>query len=92
MTELLENGWVVVVKHDCPTCELVQPVLRKMADSGTPLQVFSQDDPSFPEGLATVVDDRTVMYESRKQLKMNVSLSRKIHIIALPQETFLNAR
>ena len=56
MTELLENGWVVVVKHDCPTCELVQPVLRKMADSGTPLQVFSQDDPSFPEGLATVVD------------------------------------
>ena len=58
MTELLANGWVVVVKHDCPTCELVQPVLRKMEDSGTPLQVFSQDDPSFPEGLATVVDDR----------------------------------
>jgi hypothetical protein len=28
----------------------------------------------------------------RKQLKMKVSLRRKIHIMALPQETFLNAR
>src|SRR6266436_9026884 len=40
----------------------------------------------------TVGDIRTVMYESRKQLKMKVSLRRKIHIIALPQGTFLNAR
>ena len=38
------------------------------------------------------VDIRTVMYEIRNELKMNVSLSRKIHIIALPQGTFLNAR
>jgi hypothetical protein len=35
---------------------------------------------------------RTVMYEIRKQPKMKVSLSRKIHIMAFPQETFLNAR
>jgi hypothetical protein len=32
------------------------------------------------------------MYDSRKQLKMKVSLRRKIHIMALPHETFLNAR
>jgi hypothetical protein len=32
------------------------------------------------------------MYESKKQEKMKVSLRRKIHIIALPQGTFLNAR
>src|SRR3990170_7934148 len=43
-------------------------------------------------GHGTSVDQRTVMYDSRKQLKMKVSLSRKIHIIALPQGTFLNAR
>src|SRR5207249_6278896 len=43
-------------------------------------------------GQGTVVDIRTVMYEIRKELKMNVSLRRKIHIIALPQGTFLNAR
>src|SRR6266498_2429907 len=43
-------------------------------------------------GQGSVVDIRTVMYEIRKQLKMKVSLRRKIHIIALPQGTFLNAR
>jgi hypothetical protein len=32
------------------------------------------------------------MYEIRKQEKMKVSLRRKIHIMALPQGTFLNAR
>jgi hypothetical protein len=32
------------------------------------------------------------MYEIRKELKMKVSLSRKIHIIALPHGTPLNAR
>jgi hypothetical protein len=43
-------------------------------------------------GQDTVVDIRAVMYESRKHAKMNVSLRRKIHIMALPQETFLKMR
>jgi len=43
-------------------------------------------------GHGMVVDIRAVMYDSRKQLKMKVSLRRKIHIMAFPQETFLNAR
>src|SRR5437899_12710408 len=43
-------------------------------------------------GNGSVVDIRTVMYEIRKELNMNVSLRRKIHIMALPQGTFLNAR
>src|ERR1700745_2536631 len=38
-------------------------------------------------GQGTVVDIRTFMYEVRKQVKMKVSLRRKIHIIALPQGT-----
>src|SRR3989338_2117745 len=42
-------------------------------------------------GQGSVVDIRTAMYEMRKQLKMKVSLRRKIHIMALPQGTFLNA-
>src|SRR6266705_6510790 len=43
-------------------------------------------------GQASVVDIRTVMYEIKKALKMKVSLRRKIHIMALPHGTFLNAR
>src|ERR1700730_3775462 len=47
---------------------------------------------SLGSGQGTVVDIRTVIYESRKQLKIKVSLKRKIHIMALPQVALLNAR
>jgi len=35
-------------------------------------------------GHGTVVDIRAVMYDSRKQLKIKVSLRRKIHLMASP--------
>lgn len=47
----LPDGLVAIVKRDCPTCELVEPVLGKLASSAE-LAVFTQDDPSFPESLA----------------------------------------
>ena len=53
---VLADGWVAVVKRDCPTCVLVAPVLQQLAAAG-PLEVHSQDDPAFPEGVAAV-DDR----------------------------------
>src|SRR5207249_9271716 len=43
-------------------------------------------------GQGPVVDMRTVMYEIKKELNMNVSLRRQIDIMALTQVTFLNAR
>ena len=46
----LPSGLVAFVKRDCPTCELVAPVLGEIAKRSE-LTVFSQDDPSFPEGL-----------------------------------------
>jgi len=52
---VLPDGLVAVVKRDCPTCLLVEPVLRELA-AAVPLTVWSQDDPSFPAGI-DVVDD-----------------------------------
>ena len=46
----LPSGLVAFVKRDCPTCELVAPVLGQIA-AQTKLTIYSQDDPSFPEGL-----------------------------------------
>ena len=43
----LPNGIVAFVKRDCPTCELVAPVLANIASHET-LTVFTQDDPEFP--------------------------------------------
>jgi hypothetical protein len=48
----LPDGLVAVVKRDCPTCNLVAPVLAELHRAGAvPLSIFSQDDPTFPEGV-----------------------------------------
>ena len=43
----LPDGLVAVVKRDCPTCELVAPVLSDLHDRAG-LTVITQDDPHFP--------------------------------------------
>jgi thiol-disulfide isomerase/thioredoxin len=53
--ELPRDGIVAVVKRDCPTCELVAPVLADLAQRGS-LTVATQDDPTFPEGLEALDD------------------------------------
>ena len=55
----MSASFVVVAKRDCPTCELVQPVLREIAASGAELTVYTQDDPTFPEGM-DAIDDRSL--------------------------------
>ena len=55
----MSTSFVVVAKRGCPTCELVQPVLREIAASGAELTVYTQDDPAFPQGLGPV-DDRSL--------------------------------
>ncbi len=53
----LRDGLVAIVKRDCPTCTTVVSVLTQIADAGVPIAVCSQDDPTFPDGLAGVIDD-----------------------------------
>ena len=43
----LPDGLLAVVKRDCPTCELVAPVLSDLHERAG-LIVFTQDDASFP--------------------------------------------
>ena len=47
----LPDGLVVVVKHECATCVMVAPLLGQFATS-----VYTQDDPSFPDGVAAQHD------------------------------------
>jgi hypothetical protein len=58
----LPDGFVAVVKEDCPTCVTVAPVLVDLAGR-VPLTVYTQDNPSFPEGTDPVDDaDLTVSW------------------------------
>lgn len=53
----LPDGIVAIVKRDCPTCAVVEPVLAQLRDAGVELTVYSQDDPTFPESLGGALDD-----------------------------------
>ncbi len=47
----LPDGLVAVVKRDCPTCVLVEPVLRQLGAA-----VWCQDDPSWFDGDDTTLE------------------------------------
>jgi hypothetical protein len=55
----LPEGLVAVVKRDCPTCQLVAPVLGEIAER-RPLTVYTQDDPGFPANVPARVHDETL--------------------------------
>ena len=56
----LPSRLVAFVKRECPTCELVAPVLARLARDAE-LTVFSQDDPAFPPA-TRIVDDRSLEF------------------------------
>ena len=49
---VLPDGLVVVVKQECETCRMIEPVLAALARGDQPLTVFTQDDEDFPRGVA----------------------------------------
>jgi len=53
---LLPDGFVVIVKHECATCQMVEPVLAAIAASGAPLTVYTQDNPDFPASVPHTLD------------------------------------
>jgi hypothetical protein len=56
MSTLPQDGLIAVVKRDCPTCVLAAPVLGELARARG-LQVYTQDDPGFPETVPQPIDD-----------------------------------
>ena len=61
-TLLPRDGLVIVAKRDCPTCVLVEPVMQSLDRAG-PLAVVSQDDPTFPSGVRSVLYDDALDWE-----------------------------
>lgn len=71
------DGIHAVVKRDCPTCVLVAPVLAALATSlGPAFTIHSQDDPSFPDGVDGVHDDRDLEVSWRLSIEAVPTLVR----------------
>ncbi len=65
---------IAFVKRDCPTCVLVAPVLEDLA-ARHDLTIYTQDDPSFPDGLAAT-DDRSLEVSWRNHIEFVPTLLR----------------
>jgi hypothetical protein len=70
-----QDGLIAVVKRDCPTCELTAPVLGELARR-VGLQVYTQDDPSFPETVPGRIDDTTLDVSHRLKIEVVPTLIR----------------
>jgi hypothetical protein len=57
---MVADGIVAFVKRDCPTCQVVMPVLAELEELGRLTAVYVQDDPGFFASLSTRVDDTTL--------------------------------
>ena len=56
MKPQLPDGLVAIVKRECATCVMVDPLFANIAASGTPLTVYTQDDPTFPASVSAIHD------------------------------------
>jgi hypothetical protein len=73
---LISDGLVVFAKRACPTCTLIEPVMRKAAQEKRAFRVVSQDDPKFPAGVADIVDDRELDHSWLNQIEFTPTLIR----------------
>ena len=74
MSVIPENfsGYIAVVKEDCATCRLIEPVLSDLQS----LRVYSQDNPDFPASLDNVLDDRRLELSHRLDIEIVPTLIR----------------
>jgi hypothetical protein len=68
--------FVVVCKRDCATCQMIVPVLKAFALGDRPVAIYTQDDPSFPDGISGVIDDTSLEQSYRMGIETVPTLIR----------------
>ena len=75
----LPEGLIVVAKRDCPTCQLIEPLLADIDREAGPLTVYSQDDPTFADGVSGAQHDATLEHSFRLNIEFVPTLIRVEH-------------
>ena len=77
MTQLSEHQFTVVIKKDCPTCEMIETVLAELiATYPGKVTIYVQDDPSFPESIENKIDDTSLEFSYRNNIEIVPTLIR----------------
>jgi hypothetical protein len=69
------DGLVAFVKRACPTCTLIEPQMREVAQAMPAFRAVSQDDPGFPRGVH-VIDDRELDHSWLNNIESTPTLIR----------------
>lgn len=72
----LPDGLIVVVKAECPTCALIEPLLHTLAQGGQALTVYQQDDAPFAAGLPGLVADTELAFSFHQGIEFVPTLIR----------------
>jgi hypothetical protein len=72
----MHDGLILIAKRECPTCLLVEPLVRQLAAGSTPLTVYIQDDPAYAAGVPGAVLDDTLEHSYRLNTEIVPTLIR----------------
>jgi len=67
--------FIAVLKRECETCKLVEPVLGQIRARAN-LAIYSQDDPAFPESLGGAIDDTGLSQSWKLRIETTPTLIR----------------
>ncbi len=71
-------SWSLVVKKDCPTCVMIEPVIERLAKRfGGRFSLYVQDDPSFPAAVEDRIDDSSLEFSWRRRIETVPTLIRR---------------
>ena len=75
--EQQKHHYSLVVKKDCPTCALIEPVIKQLSDIfNNSLTIYVQDDPSFPESVTDKIDDSSLEFSYKQNIEIVPTLIR----------------
>ena len=75
--EQQKHHYSLVVKKDCPTCALIEPVIKQLLDTfNNSLTIYVQDDLSFPESVANKIDDSSLEFSYKQKIEIVPTLIR----------------
>ena len=75
MNDQISPSFSLVVKKACPTCELIQPVIKQLADA-LDITVYVQDDPEFLNSVVSTVDDSELKFSYHNNIEIVPTLLR----------------
>ncbi|MDG2422290.1 MAG: thioredoxin family protein [Gammaproteobacteria bacterium] len=71
MNQLSSNKFTIVLKKECPTCELIEPVLRQLvAEYEKNISIYVQDDLTFPRSIDKKLDDTSLEFSYANNIEI----------------------